>query len=395
MKLQLKNYGYSYEEFLSLKLTDIRPKEDVQKLLKLLRETRSIYKTESRHLKKDGSLMYAEITSYPMIYDGNEVLIVLINDVTEKRAAQEEINKTKVQLQNIFDNLDNVIWSADLENKKLLQISPSCEKVFGRTQKEFYDNFGLWFDIIHPDDKYKVKLHEHLTSNENAYSDKYRIVFKNGEIRWIENNINVYRDDMGIIIRLDGITTDVTDRKISEEALVISEERFKQLSENAGEWIWEVNPDGLYTYSSPIVEGILGYKTEEVVGKKYFYDLFEPKSKDALKKAALRVFSEKQPIKNLLNTNVHKSGRLVVLETNGVPILDEKGDLIGYRGADTDVTEKIKIQEALKDSEERYRALFDRSFDIVFIHDFKGNFIDCNNDRTGIIRIYEGGNTEC
>ncbi len=57
MKQQYKNYGYSYEEFLSLKLTDIRPKEDVPKLLKLLRETRSIYKTESRHLKKDGSLM--------------------------------------------------------------------------------------------------------------------------------------------------------------------------------------------------------------------------------------------------------------------------------------------------------------------------------------------------
>ncbi|MCK4316068.1 MAG: PAS domain S-box protein, partial [Anaerolineae bacterium] len=79
---------------------------------------------------------------------------------------------------------------------------------------------------------------------------------------------------------------DMTERKQAEEALRENEERFQQVAENAQEWIWEVDVHGLYTYASPIVEKILGYKPEEVVGKKHFYDLFHPEDREELKKAA-------------------------------------------------------------------------------------------------------------
>ncbi|MDD5255722.1 MAG: PAS domain S-box protein [Candidatus Omnitrophica bacterium] len=126
-----------------------------------------------------------------------------------------------------------------------------------------------------------------------------------------------------------------------------SESRFSQVAENAEEWFWEVDGKGFYTYSSPVVEKILGYKPEEIVGRKYFYDFFPPESREGLKRAAMEAFARKEPFRGFVNTNVHKDGRLVVLETSGAPLLDNQGVLLGYRGVDADITERRQHEERL------------------------------------------------
>jgi len=133
---------------------------------------------------------------------------------------------------------------------------------------------------------------------------------------------------------------EITERKNAEQALRKSEQRFKQVAECAGDWIWEVNVEGLYTYSSPIAEKVLGYKPEEIVGKKHFYDFFAPSVKESLKKSAMEAFSGKESFRGFVNPVVHKNGHTVILETTGTPILDDKGNLHGYRGADRDITER-------------------------------------------------------
>ena len=147
-----------------------------------------------------------------------------------------------------------------------------------------------------------------------------------------------------------------SERKLAEEALRESESRFSGIAENALEWIWEVDINGEYTYASPVCEKILGYKPEELLGK-HFYDLFLPEEREQLKKAALNTFAKKKPFREFINQNMHKNGEIVWLSTSGVPILDERGNLLGYRGADTDITERKRVEEALRESEERYRAL--------------------------------------
>jgi len=171
---------------------------------------------------------------------------------------------------------------------------------------------------------------------------------------------------------------DVTDRKRAEAALRESETRFRQVAENALEWIWEVDTEGLYTYASPTAETILGYKNEEIVGKKHFYDLFHPEDREQTKKTAFGVFAEKRPFREFVNRNVHKDGQTVWLSTSGVPILDEEGDLVGYRGADTDITDHKRAEEALRQSEKTFRDLFENSPDGIFIEDPDGNVLDVN-----------------
>ncbi len=143
-----------------------------------------------------------------------------------------------------------------------------------------------------------------------------------------------------------GIMRDITERKKATEALRESEERFQDIAANTGEWIWEVNSKGHYTYSSPAVKRLLGYKPEEVLGKT-LYSFFHPDEREKLKKAALTTFNRREPFNNLINRNIHKNGHVVVLETNGVPILNSKNNLLGYRGSDRDVTEVKRTEDRL------------------------------------------------
>ncbi len=141
-------------------------------------------------------------------------------------------------------------------------------------------------------------------------------------------------------------------RKRSEEALQKSEKRFRDVADNALEWIWEVDSNGKYTYVSPVVERILGYKPEEIL-QKHFYDLFYPDDKEELKRAAFEVFAGKEGFREFINRNVHKNGKVVWLSTSGIPIIDERGELVGYRGADIDITEQKQAEDALRESATR------------------------------------------
>jgi PAS domain S-box-containing protein len=142
---------------------------------------------------------------------------------------------------------------------------------------------------------------------------------------------------------IESVSREITERKRAEE-------RFKQVAESAGEWIWEVDRNGLYTYSNHVVEKILGYSPEEIVGKKYYYDFFEPGTRTQLKEKVIAAFNEKKPFRDVIYANIHKMGHIVFLETSGTPVLGEKGDFLGYRGVDTDITERKLAEEHLRKS---------------------------------------------
>jgi PAS domain S-box-containing protein len=143
----------------------------------------------------------------------------------------------------------------------------------------------------------------------------------------------------------------------SRRALLKSEERIRHIIESTTDWIWEIDPSGLFTYASPAVERILGYRPDEIVGRKHFYDLFAPAGREPLTRAALEMISRKESLPALVNANVHKDGHEVVLETSGVPVLDEQGALVGYRGADRDVTERHRTEAALASAATEARRL--------------------------------------
>jgi diguanylate cyclase (GGDEF)-like protein/PAS domain S-box-containing protein len=153
---------------------------------------------------------------------------------------------------------------------------------------------------------------------------------------------------------------DITEQAQAEEALKESEQRFRDIADNLAEWVWEVDLEGKLTYSSPAVEQLLGYKLETVLGQQYF-DFFHPDERQELKEQALALFVTKQNFRDFISPNLHRNGEIVWLSTSGVAVLDAQGNFLGYRGANVDITERRKSQEALEIANTRLKALLDEA----------------------------------
>ena len=153
---------------------------------------------------------------------------------------------------------------------------------------------------------------------------------------------------------ISAVIRDTSMRKKYEESLRESEERFRGLVETTSDWIWEVNENAVYTYVSPKIRDILGYEPEEVIGKTPF-DLMSPNEAKRVADIFSPIVTSQKSFKELENTNLHKDGHLVVLETSAVPIININGNFCGYRGIDRDITERKKAEEVLQASEERLR----------------------------------------
>jgi two-component system cell cycle sensor histidine kinase/response regulator CckA len=163
----------------------------------------------------------------------------------------------------------------------------------------------------------------------------------------------------------------MVEQKLSQ--LRESEARFRNLMETLSDWVWEVDPNGVYTYVSPGVRQLLGYEPEELIGRTPF-DLMPSGEGSRVKGIFESSARDHAPFSWIENVNLHKDGRAVVLETCGVPFFDADGALLGYRGVDRDISERKAAEHALQDSEERFRTLADRMPIAVYETDEQGRF---------------------
>lgn len=132
-----------------------------------------------------------------------------------------------------------------------------------------------------------------------------------------------------------------------EQSLLKSEKRFQDMAENTSDWIWEMDPQGMYIYTNPVVEDIIGYRCDEVIGR-YFYDFFSSENKEALKARIFELMAELKSIKSFDNIIVRKDGIEVIMETSGVPFLDKSGKILCYRGISRDITERKRAESRIQ-----------------------------------------------
>ena len=151
---------------------------------------------------------------------------------------------------------------------------------------------------------------------------------------------------------------DVSPLKDAQAKLRDDARKFRLLVETTSDWVWEVDENFVYTYASPRVRDLLGYEPEAVLGKRP-WDFMPPEEASRISELAAGARASLQPFKALENTNIHKSGRLVVLETSGTPFFDELGRFLGYRGIDRDISDRKQAEDSLRASEAFLRSITD------------------------------------
>jgi PAS domain S-box-containing protein len=139
-------------------------------------------------------------------------------------------------------------------------------------------------------------------------------------------------------------------------ALRKSEEKYRNCVETISDWVWEVDANAVYTFVSPRVRDLLGYEPGEILGKTPF-DLMPPDEALRVKEIFDPYAARREPFQTIENTNLHKDGHLVVLETSGAPFFDANGTFLGYRGVDREIGRRKRAEEELRKSEEHLRQV--------------------------------------
>ncbi len=292
--------------------------------------------------RKDGAGFPVRCSRNPIIHNGRILgAVVTFRDITERKQAEKALRQSEETYRQIVETALEGIWTLDAENRvtfannRIMEmLGYSLDEVIGEPIYRFMDQEWLG--------KASTLITEHLRKGVKEHLD-FKLRHQDGRKLWVIMTASPIFDPQGRYAGSLGMVTDITARKQAEEALRESEQRFRDITENAVEWIWEVDPEGTYTYSSPVVEKLLGYTPEEVLGK-HFYDFFLPEEREELKDAALAAFGAKQPFLDFLNRNLRKNGETVWLSTSGVPMLDAAGNLLGYRGADSDITARKQAE---------------------------------------------------
>ena len=183
---------------------------------------------------------------------------------------------------------------------------------------------------------------------------------------------------------IDSLQQRLMERQRMEQALQESEARFRSLVETSVDWIWEIDRDCVYTYASPAIVHILGYEPEDLIGKTPF-DLMPPGEAERVRRLLEEAAAVRGHIEQLENINQHVDGHQVVLETSGVPMFADDGEFVGYRGIDRDITARRQAEEALQENELRYRALFERNNDAVFIFGMDQKLLTANQQAADLL----------
>jgi len=261
------------------------------------------------------------------------------------------------ELMTFFNAINEVFFSVDFTNQKLICISDPCEKLFGYKAADFHADMQLWAQLVHPEDRRIIDDNKLLQLGEQVNS-QYRIIRKDSSVRWVEKKITPILDEAGKLVRYDGVIRDITRRKEVDERYRKSEEMYRQIVETAQEGIWTIDENEKTSFANKKMADMLGYTLAEMIGKE-LYDFMD----EAGKEYALACMERRRrgAKENLDVRYVTKEGRDVWANISANPIFDEAGKYKGSLAMVTDVTQRKLDEEALKKSVANLRTIFDNT----------------------------------
>jgi PAS domain S-box-containing protein len=292
---------------------------------------------EHLHRRLDGTDFPAEVLLDAMELGGKKVLQARVYDITDRKQAERKLR----ELGQAIEKSPEGIAVADLDGRHVF-VNPAWAKMHGY---QVADLMGKPIAILdtHEGRNNLPKIIEEIKKN-SSWRGEIQRVRKDGSSFPAIMTSSMVTDVKDKPIGIVGTCIDITERKQAEKALAESEQRFRNITESMSDWIWEVDSKGVYTYVSSNVESILGYEEDEIIGRTPF-DFMTPKEAERVGQLFQQIAANKEPINDLENWNLTKDSQPVCLLTNGIPLLDKEGNLLGYRGVDKDITETKRLQK--------------------------------------------------
>jgi len=304
----------------------------------------STFRQETAVPHKNGSTVHLSVMHAPIIVDGEAVGIYgIARDITKRTTLIRQLKESERKYRLLAENSLDVIARINPFGI-LTYVSPSSEALLGFTPEELV---GIDFaSLLHPEDAQKRAI---PYAGAGRLSDErlstFRCRTKSGEYVWIESRTKSIRGKhSGKVTEYVTVLRDVTEREAERRRLREAEELYRLISDNAREVIMICEPDGIVRYVSPAVAKVLGYEPEEIVGR-MASDWFHGEDVAALRS---RTFNDEDVFRNRV---LHKNGTYIWFETSMKRIRNERGEVATLLGIGRDITERMKTEELLQQSE--------------------------------------------
>jgi formate hydrogenlyase transcriptional activator len=282
---------------------------------------------------------------------------LLAKQVEERRQAEEALRESETKYRIVADNTYDWEWWRDPEGK-FIYVSPSCKEITHHSPEEFLADPDLLLRFIHPDDQ--PSFTSHVIDIEDQHSSgevEFRIIRPDGTIRWISHVCQPVFDEQGRLLGRRGSNRDITRRKEADKALSESEERYRTLVETMNEGLAVADERDVWTYVNEKFSTMLRCSPEEIIGRPARQWLDEANQKILTEQTLKRRKGEREPYELAW---VGKDGSRVHTLVSPKPILDQAGRFLGSFAVVTDITERKKAEESLRNALSEIKTLKDR-----------------------------------
>jgi PAS domain S-box-containing protein len=388
--------GYSEEELASLTFKDITPPEflheDVENIRRLSEGEIPLYRTEKAYMRKDKSRIWASTTVSTIRGKDGKVanFLAMVEDISERKAAEAELASSEERLKILFEYAPDAIYLMDLEGV-FSAGNKAAERLIGYDRSEIIGKNMAESGIL-PEDQFPkaADILGRNRRNEPSGPDELSLRRKDGGIIDVEMRTYPVKVMDGTMVM--GIVRDVTERKKAQEALRESEENYRRIFQLSPESIFLIGVDGIISNVNDSACRRLGYAAGEILGRniKDLAFLSDGSRAIVIDSFRRRMAGEELPPYEIGLTT--KAGEILTVELVASPLYDGAGRIYGDLVMAIDITERKKNEEALRQSEEKYRSLFENAVIGVFKETADGKrFLDVNPAMT---RLFGYGSPE-
>jgi len=314
--------------------------------------------------------------------EGNLLGVILVfRDQTAEReaqkqilAAREELKEKNRFLEHLLANLPGMVYRCRNDRHWTMEyIAGTCREITGYQPEDLIGNRRLAFsDLIVPEHReYLWNKWQQVLKTREVFEEEYQIITAEGHLKWVQERGGGIFDDGGNLVCLEGIITDITARKRAEEELIRSEREKSAIFATISEHVIYQAPDHTIVWANRAAAASLGLEPGQLVGKKC-YELWHQRPKPCSFCPLDKARASGKPERTEVQT---PDGRW--WHISGYPLKDEKEQIIGLIEVTIEITDRKKAEQALRESESKYRSLFEAANDAIFLMD-REIFIDCN-----------------
>jgi PAS domain S-box-containing protein len=329
--------------------------------------------------RQDGVWIPVNLTITRLHLQPKTLALITARDMREQHEAHTRVQRMEAELRRVLASVSDCLWSAEwsAEGKWTYRyISPVVETLTGRPQAHFLPDLARWQEVVHPDDRPAWQQALRRMRAGQTSQTEYRVRHTDGRARWLRESVRVTRKPDGASLQLDGVLTDITERKLSEQRLDEERHLLRTLMDNLPEVVYFKDAEGRYLVDNVAHRRALGVQQEaEVLGKTVF-DFFPVEQAQRYHTDDLAVQAASGTVQTLEELLV--GGQKRYHASTKVPLRDPGGRFTGLVVISRDVTAERLAEQALAHERNLLRTLIEHLPDYIYVKDLHSRFVLAN-----------------